>query len=203
MRTRDPGRSVQELELIRRCIRGQAAAWNELIGQYGALVAHAVRTTLRRVLKNVDPNHVDEATQAIWASLCEDKCRRLKTFGGHSALSTWLTVISTRRALDLVRTEARKGSLRNVRLENEENSLLNDLKDANEQAQPLSEDEVQLVHDALDRLERDDRLILKFYYLDGLSYRTIAQLMKVAPNTVSSYIYRAREKLKQLMTRRS
>jgi len=35
------------------------------------------------------------------------------------------------------------------------------------------------------------------YYLDGLSYRSIAGVMQVAPNTVSSYILRARDKLKK------
>ena len=47
----------------------------------------------------------------------------------------------------------------------------------------------------MDRLPAADKLILKMYYLDGLSYRSIADVLKVAPNTVSSYILRARDKL--------
>ena len=47
------------------------------------------------------------------------------------------------------------------------------------------------------RLAEADKLILKMYYLDGLSYRSIAGVMNVAPNTVSSYILRARDKLKK------
>ncbi len=200
MRTRDASRTDAERVLVGRCIKGETEGWGEMIHQYGALVAHAARTTLLRVLKNVDPNQVDEAAQAIWAALCEDGCRRLKTFAGQSALSTWLTVLSTRKTLDFIRTEMRKGSMRNVHLESEDANLINDLQDRDEPGGPKATDEdLQVLYEALERLSGEDRLILKMYYLDGLSYRTIAHTLRVAPNTVSSYIFRAREKLKQIM----
>ncbi len=200
MRTRDTSRTDAERDLVRRCVRGDTESWNEMIHQYGALVAHAARTTLLRVLKNVDPNQVDEAAQAIWAALCEDACRRLKSFAGQSALSTWLTVLSTRKTLDFIRTEMRKGSMRHVHLESEDANLMNDLGEP-PSAEPASEEDLQVLHESLERLPGEDRLILKMYYLDGLSYRTIAHTLRVAPNTVSSYIFRAREKLKQLMAK--
>jgi RNA polymerase sigma-70 factor (ECF subfamily) len=64
-------------------------------------------------------------------------------------------------------------------------------------------DEVFVLYEALERMPEEDRLILKMYYLDGLSYRSIAQVLQVAPNTVSSYILRARDKLKKCMKERS
>ncbi len=202
MRTRDTLRADAEKDLIRRCIKGDIESWGEMIHQYGALVAHASRTTLMRVLKNVDPNQVDEAAQAIWAALCEDGCRRLKSFAGQSALSTWLTVLSTRKTLDFIRTEMRKGSFRHVHLENEDSNLMEDLCEAGEQHdEHAGEEELRHLHDAMERLPGEDRLILKMYYLDGLSYRTIAHSLRVAPNTVSSYLFRAREKLKQLIAK--
>lgn len=203
MRARDTSRGDAERDLVRRCVKGDIESWGEMIHQYGALVAHAARTTLLRVLKSVDPNHVDEAAQAIWAALCDDGCRRLKSFAGQSALSTWLTVLSTRKTLDFIRTEMRKGSFRHVHLETEDSNLFNDLKDEPQRDAPASEEEIQVLHEALERLPGEDRLILKLYYLDGLSYRTIAHTLRVAPNTVSSYIYRAREKLKQLLGKQS
>jgi RNA polymerase sigma-70 factor (ECF subfamily) len=189
--------------LIKALVARDAAAWREMITKYGALVAHAARTTLQRVLKNVDPNQVDEASQAIWAMLVEDECRRLKSFAGQSALSTWLTVLSTRRTLDFIRTEMRKGSLKHVKIENdEENDLVGELREKEAAHEAVNDDEMQLLHDGMDRLATEDRMILKMYYLDGLSYRTIAKAMKVAPNTVSSYIFRAREKLRAIMAKK-
>lgn len=188
------GMALEEHLLLGRCIAGDREAWRQLMTQYGALVAHAVRTTLTRVLKFADPNQVDDAVQAVWTSLCEDGCRRLRGFEAKSRISTWLTVLSTRRTLDYIRTELRKGALRHLRLDDEDH--LRELPSPAPDEAPGAEDLAGL-YGALDRLPEDDRLILKMYYLDGLSYRTIARVLKVAPNTVSSYLLRARQKLKE------
>jgi RNA polymerase sigma-70 factor (ECF subfamily) len=186
------------LGLVQRCIAGETEGWREIMSKYGALVAHAVRTTFFRVLKQADPNQVDDAVQSVWLSLCDDGCRRLRSFESKAALSTWLTVLSTRRALDYIRGEMRKGSMKHVHLDDEERDLVKELQ-APEAEEQFSLDEIFLLYDALDRLPGDDKLILKMYYLDGLSYRSIASILKVAPNTVSSYILRARDKLKKCM----
>ncbi len=195
-------RNEDELGLVQRCIAGETGAWGALMKQYGALVAHAVRTTFLRVLKQADPNIVDDAVQAVWLSLCADGCRRLRGFESKSALSTWLTVLSTRRALDYIRSEMRKGSLRHVHLDDEQRDLVKELQ-APEAEEQFSMDEVFVLYEALERMPEDDRLILKMYYLDGLSYRSIAEVLKVAPNTVSSYILRARDKLKKCIRERA
>jgi RNA polymerase sigma-70 factor (ECF subfamily) len=188
--------NAEELALIARCVAGEADGWRELMKKYGALVAHAVRNTFLRVLKQADASLVDDAIQAVWLSLCADQCRRLRGFESKAALSTWLTVLSTRRALDYIRSEMRKGSMRHVHLDDEDRDLMKELQ-MPEAEEHYSLDEVFGLYEAMDKLASADKLILKMYYLDGLSYRSIAAVMKVAPNTVSSYILRARDKLKK------
>jgi RNA polymerase sigma factor (sigma-70 family) len=191
-------RNADELTLVHGCIAGDTESWRALMKQFGALVAHAVRTTFFRVLKQADPNLVDDAVQSIWLSLCADQCRRLRGFEGNSALSTWLTILSTRRALDYIRSEMRKGSMKHVHLDNEDRDIVKELS-APEEEEQFSMDELFLLYEAMERLPEDDRLVLKMYYLDGLSYRSISGVLKVAPNTVSSYLLRARDKLKRCM----
>jgi len=188
--------SPEEIALVRRCAAGDAQAWRRLMERYGALVAHAVRRTFERVLGRAEPGQVDDAIQAVWLSLCADGGRRLREFKGNSALSTWLTVLSTRRALDALRTERRKGMLRHVRLDGEDRDLAGELRAPEPEERPAP-DEIALLHEALERLPPGDRLILKLYYLDGLSYGSIATMLRLAPNTISSYLLRAREKLKK------
>jgi len=191
-------RNPQELALVQGCVGGDVEAWKALMKQFGALVAHAVRTTFFRVLKQADPNLVDDAVQSVWLALCADQCRRLRGFEGNSALSTWLTVLSTRRALDYIRSEMRKGSMRHVHLDDEDRDIVKELS-APEEEEQFSMDELFLLYEAMERLPEDDRLVLKMYYLDGLSYRSIAGVLRVAPNTVSSFLLRARDKLKKCM----
>jgi RNA polymerase sigma-70 factor (ECF subfamily) len=86
--------------------------------------------------------------------------------------------------------------MRHVHLDDEDRDIVKELQmpEAEEQ---YSLDEVFGLYEAMDKLPAADKLILKMYYLDGLSYRSIAGVMNVAPNTVSSYILRARDKLKK------
>ena len=186
----------EELALVRRCIAGEPDGWRDMMSKYGALVAHAARNTFLRVLKQADASLVDDAIQAIWLSLCADGCRRLRGFESKAALSTWLTVLSTRRSLDYIRSEMRKGSMRHVHLDDEDRDIVKELQ-MPETEEQYSLDEVFGLYEAMEKLAEGDKLILKMYYLDGLSYRAIAGVMNVAPNTVSSYILRARDKLKK------
>ncbi len=191
--------NIEEMALVRRCVEGDRAAWRTLMTNYGALVAHAVRETFRRILKQVDSNRVDDAIQSVWFSLCEDGCRRLRGFRSKSRLSTWLTVLSTRRALDILRSERRRGTFKNVHFDDEDRDLIKELQ-APETERRFSPDDVFLLYDSLERLPEEDKLILKMYYLDGFSYHSIAVILKVTANTISSYLLRAREKLKRCMT---
>lgn len=166
--------------------------------RYGALVAHAVRSTFHRVLKQVDSSLVDDTVQAVWLSLCADGCRRLRQFESKASLSTWLTVLSTRKALDALRTERRKGSLRQVRLDGEDRDLLQEIE-VPEPSPGVHPDEVLWLREAIHRLADEDRLVLKMYYFDGLSYRSIATALGLEVEAVASALVRARTRLKKCL----
>ena len=182
---------AQERELLDRLIAGQGDAWRELMDRYGALVAHAVRSTFLRVIQQAEPAFVDDTVQAVWLSLCADGCRRLRQFESKASLSTWLTVLATRKALDALRTERRKG-----RLDDEERDLLRELE-APEAGEGVPFEDVVGVRDAVDRLPDEERLILKMYYFDGLSYRSIAAALGIGVEAVSAALGRARTRLKK------
>jgi RNA polymerase sigma-70 factor (ECF subfamily) len=187
---------AQERELLDRLISGEGGAWRELMDRYGALVAHAVRSTFLRVLKQAEPAFVDDTVQAVWLSLCADGCRRLRQFESKASLSTWLTVLATRKALDALRTERRKGSFRQIRLDDEDRDLLRELE-APEAGEGVPFEDVLSLRDAVERLPDEDRLILKMYYFDGLSYRSIAAALGIGVEAVSAALGRARTRLKE------
>ena len=183
-------------ELIRECVQGDAGAWQLLMKRYGGLVAAAVRNTLRRVRRVPDSNEVEEVIQSIWVALCDDDYRPLRGFEAKCAFTTWLTVLSTRRTLDHLRTERRKGSLKNLSLDQEAADLLEDLRTSGE---TIAEDDRNLVFESLERVPPEDRLILKLYYLDGLSYRGVGRVLGVTANTVASHLERARTNVREAL----
>lgn len=178
-----------------RCVQGDTAAWREIIRQYAALIAHAARETLKRVLGSVESNELEDILQSVWTSLCEDNCRRLRSFESRCSLSSWLTILTTRRTIDHIRTQKRKGSLRNISLEVVEADLVKDLHRNPDYA---GDEDRDLLHNAMEQLPEKQRLLLKLYYFDRLSHQTIAEMLHLSPNTISSSLMRARQSLKAL-----
>lgn len=181
---------MEERELVRRLARGESRAWEQFLDQYGPTLAEAARFTLHRVLGTVRPEEVDTVVQSVLLALCDKGFHRLRLFQGRSSLKTWLTSVTCRFALNYIRTEKRKGSLRLAPLDPDP-------------AIPAASDpgpppELEDLRGAIRRLSPRERLVLRLFHLDGLSYREIAAILRVPVNSVSSLLSRARQSLRKL-----
>jgi RNA polymerase sigma-70 factor (ECF subfamily) len=186
----DPG--ARERELIARCIRGEASAWDRLVDDYGPVLHDAARYTLRRVLGRVRDEDVENVVQGVLTGLCDKDAHRLKLFRGTSKFRTWLTSVTSRFALNYIRTEKRKGSLKFASLEPEAAGEL-----PGRAAELPDGEERERLFRAMSRISPRERLILQLHYFDGLSYRGIAGLLRVPVNSVSPLLIRARESLRR------
>lgn len=140
----------------------------------------------------LDSKEAEDGVQEVFLKVQ----RRISTFRGEAALSTWLYQV----ALTTLRDHRRK-VVRQTRP-----TLLGTISD--QPADPAFEAEWgapdedasraerrQLVRDALDRLPPKFREVLVLRELEGLAYRDIARVTGLAQGTVESRIFRARERL--------
>ena len=56
---------------------------------------------------------------------------------------------------------------------------------------------IELIHRILKVLPKKHQIILSLRDIQGLSYEEIAKILKIAPGTVDSRIYRARQMLRK------
>jgi RNA polymerase sigma-70 factor (ECF subfamily) len=185
---------MPERELVHRCLRREPGAWEEFLATYRDALAGAAGAVLRRATGSAREEDVEAAVQAALVVLLENNSEVLRSWQGRASLATFLRVIATRVTLNLVRTEARRGSLRFRPL---------DAAGDPEAPAPLVEEppDVAGLRAAMDRLPSRDRLILKLFHLDGATYRQIAALLGIPLNAVSPTLLRAREKLRVLFGR--
>ncbi len=184
---------MEDRPLVDRLIRGDLRAWDRFLDLHGPAVSEAARFTLRRVLGTAREEDVENVAQAVLLALCEKDFHRLRLFRGRSSLKTWLASVTCRFALNFVRTEKRKGSLRLGSLDESAGNI----PDRSELFPPAAE-ERERIRGALERLPPRDRLILKLFYHDGFSYRTIAETLRVPLNSVSPLLTRAKEALRKM-----
>lgn len=124
--------------------------------------------------------------------------RGIEHFRGEAKLSTWVYRIAYREGLraqeKLQRDRGRAVSL---------TPLAEPVDLAPSQSPSFAaeqEDEVLRVRQAMEQLPNEQRLVLGYHYLDGLSVHEIALLMSARPNTIKSWLKRGRDRLRDTLS---
>jgi RNA polymerase sigma factor (sigma-70 family) len=182
-----------EAELLARCLAGGQDAWEDFLARYRGALERAAQATLRRVVGAVRQDDLDAVVEATLLSLVQDNYAPLRSFQGRSSLAGYLQAITTRIALNHLRTERRKGWLRYRPLDSIAETPAADL------SEPEDPRRLADLRRALEQLPPRDRLILKLFHLDGAGYKEIAALLGLSLNAVSPALIRARQKIRALL----
>jgi RNA polymerase sigma-70 factor, ECF subfamily len=183
----------EETDLIERCIRRSLGAWEELLGRYRDGMRRSAGITLQRVVGSASEDDVEAVVESVLVALVKDNFAVLRAFAGRSSLQGYLNAITTRIALNHLRTERRKGWLRLRPLEAAFDAP------SPEPETPSDPEKLARLRKALEQLPPRDQLILKLFHLDGAGYKEIAGLMGLSINAVSPALIRARQKIRALM----
>lgn len=182
-----------EADLLARCLAGGPRAWEDFLGRYRGALERAARAVLRRVVGGGRDDDQEAVVEAVLIVLVKDDYAALRAFAGRSSLAGYLQAITTRVALNHLRTERRKGWLKFRPLDSVSEAP------AAEPDEPADPQRLAALQEALDRLPPRDRLILKLFHLDGAGYKEIAALMGLSLNAVSPALIRARQRIRALL----
>ena len=128
--------------------------------------------------------------------------RTLGQFRGDCSLGSWLYRIASNLSIDLLRKAKRRQTEKLVSLEDPgEDGRPLELPDVSGDPQLLLEraEGRQAVLECLDRLPREQKLILVLRDVNGLSYEEIGETMGLELGTVKSRIFRARARLANVL----
>jgi RNA polymerase sigma factor (sigma-70 family) len=184
--------------LVRRCIAGDAGAWEEIVQQY------------HRRIYNIcyrftgSGSDADDLTQEVFIKMY----RTLNTYDvNRGALMTWVTTVTRNLLVDHFR------KARQERLTDSLDTTSSDHEDAMPLADripdhaPTPDSKVQsretreVVHEALQRLSPELREAVILRDLQDMDYREIATVLRVPEGTVKSRINRGRAELARLLQR--
>jgi len=184
--------------LVRRCVSGDAAAWQEIVQQY------------HRRIYNICYRFSGSSDDA--ADLAQEvfikMYRTLSTFDTtRASFMTWVTTVTRNLLVD----HFRKGKYDRVTDSldatpgNQEDGLTiaEQLEDrgASPEARMRSQETKKLVHEALRRLSPELREAVILRDLQDMDYKDIAKVLSVPEGTVKSRINRGRTELARLLQR--
>ncbi len=118
----------------------------------------------------------------------------LSRYTGQADLSTWLWSIAYRKAVNYLRKNRRHQQLE----EQFDEQIAND-----QQQEPVAtiqgQESQKLVWEAVERLPRLWAMAVILHYREEKSIADIAEIMNTRENTVKTYLFRARAKLKETL----
>ncbi|MBN1163183.1 MAG: RNA polymerase sigma factor [Candidatus Krumholzibacteriota bacterium] len=173
-----------DLDLVRKAIKGSERAFRKLVEKYSALVYAAARS----VLGNRD--QVEDTVQEAFIKIY----RGLPGFEGRSKLSTWIYRIARNEALNA------RARIRDDTMPIDDFFELGTIEESPDEIY-RRERSAREMRNLVQGLEAHYREVIELRYLAEKSYNEIAELMDIPVGTVKTYIHRAKLSLRERVTR--
>jgi len=195
-----------DARLLRAILAEDTAAWQKFILQYSNFIYGAI------VKYTADHDEKMAVFLHVLEKLREDRFRRLRQFAYKARLSTWLTVVSRRLALDFLRGKyGRDFGLKKIRVVSIDGDpdyarILADTAtpetkmaaDERRQQRRRLEGDLRL---ALDRLEDRERLAVQMIYFQGMRINEVGRLLRLP--AAYKFVARTLKKIRAEMERAS
>ncbi|HEX8559525.1 MAG TPA: sigma-70 family RNA polymerase sigma factor [Pyrinomonadaceae bacterium] len=192
---------ADELLLVVACERGDAAAWDDLVGQYRATVLSAARSS------SAGEAEAEELAGSVWAELYGLRERadgrpagKLAYYSGCGSLGGWLRAVVGQLAVDrhrrtsrLVQTEE-PSEFDRAAAESHEQDGWRPAPERDPESALAESDAAGAVEEALagalGGLDAEDRLLVRLYYFDGLKLKEAGAVLGVHEATASRRLTR-------------
>ena len=188
---------ASEADLLARCRRGDAAAWDELFDLHYAAAGRFVF----QLASDFSREDSEEICQEAFLSVIKN----LDSFQGESQFQTWLFRIAANKARDYreKRIAAKRGGGQttiSLSAENPETGLTPDPPDRlpSPDENLMNGEQQALVRAALDQLSGPCREIIELRYFGDLSYEELSATLDLNVKTVSSRLSKCLDRLEEI-----
>lgn len=178
------GRGPSDAELVLRCQRGEAQAFNDLVSRHQDKIYNII---LRFCGNAEDARDVSQRAFI-------NAYRKIGEFKGDSAFATWLYRIAFNQAVSFKREGKRRE--RSLTPRREDEPVLEPADDRSPTEGLESDETRKKVRQALALLDEGDRQVILLKDIQGCSYDEIAAALEIPKGTVRSRLHRARLELK-------
>ena len=189
-----------EAELLARCRRGEAGAWDELFDLHYAAAG--------RFVFQLAPDFSREDSEEICQEVFLSVIKNLGSFHGESQFQTWLFRIAANKARDFreKRIAAKRGGGQttiSLQAENPETGQRPDPPDylPSPDENLMNAEQLSLVRVSLDQLTGPCREIIELRYFGDLSYEELSATLDLNPKTVSSRLSKCLDRLEEITRR--
>jgi len=183
---------LEEGHLIELLVKGDDQAYRVLIDQYGDLVYNTALSLIQ----------VESDAQDITQDVFIQVFQSISGFQKNSSLKTWIYRITVTKSLDEIKKNkaAKRGSFLTRVFKNKEERTMPDIPHFFHPGIELEQKEnAAALFMAIEKLPENQRVAFTLHKVEQLSYKEIADIMNASVSSVESYIFRAKQNLRQYL----
>lgn len=173
-------------DFVIRLKSGDKRAFEKLFTDY----KNMIYTIVNRMVYN--KNKVDDLVADIFVKVYQN----IQRFDERSKLSTWMYRVAYNHCLDHIR-KAKRDPLESYEPLDSKFDLSSNSLDPEKTV--LKGEREQVLYALVDSMPERYRMVLNFYYFEGISYNDISEIMGIPIGTVKTYLFRAKEYLREKM----
>ena len=178
-----------EAVLIRRCQSGCRESFDLLYRRHGS----AVLQIARGIMGN--EQDAEDAVQEVFVRVLG----KIGQFRSEASFSSWIRVLAANVCRDTLRKMSRHpaASFKDLCAANEA-EMDEGLLPVSQAEELVMKELLENLHEKLNRLKKEYQRLIILRYIDGLSYRKIAQLLGCSQPLVKSRLHQARKNLRRI-----
>lgn len=184
---------VPDAEVVRRILDGDREAGSWLVLRHGPVLRAALRRRLASA-GGFGPEDVENAMQQAWLRVFEEGSRRLRAYDPGRPLVPFLVAVALNACRDYLKVERRKRRAPPYVLAAGPEPAPEDALEGEEAR--------QAVRDALEGMDRDERMILEWVDQQELTQAEAAALLDLPFRKAGTLLERARKNLRKRLESR-
>ena len=193
------------MELLRACIRGDAAARRRFVEEYSGIVSYGVTVIFQQFGRPSRREEIEDLCQDVFLALFDQDARKLRQYQGRNgcSLASWIRVVANRLTIDRLRREGRT-----VSLDDPDNWESARVRDAEPDGKPGPEPQVEeaerasKVREMILQLPPKDQAFVQLFYFQGLPIEEVARTIGITTNAAYVRKMRLHDKLRRLVAGR-
>jgi len=173
---------MNDLEFVRRCVKGDKRAWNEFVERYSSLIYNYIHSVLKIKGRTCAEENVNDLFQEIFLSLAKDNFKKLSSFQARNgcSLASWLRQVTVNFTIDYIR---KLKPLVSIDAETDDGFSLAEILMSNSPSvtDVLSQEE-RFTHlkDCIDKLALDDKYFLELHIHRGLGIEELKSWFRIS-----------------------
>ncbi|MCQ4875059.1 MULTISPECIES: RNA polymerase sigma factor [Odoribacteraceae] len=177
---------MHEKEMIEAILKGDQKAFKLLVDTYQLMVVNTCYAFVH------DRDEAEDIAQDVFVQVFES----LGRFRFESKLSTWLYRIAVNRSINHCKSP--RGRAIKIDIDSWKQQEVAQSVEMPQQQILEEQEQIELLHKAIDKLPENQRTALILNKYEELSYKEIADVMGVSLSSVESLIFRAKNNLEKI-----